>query len=366
MSELARRWRLILGQDAQLHPQQSALLSEDDALRDSSLDYLYQREHQSRVGGQGDTAINAVKWLQQVRGVFPQSAVEILQKQAVDRYQLTELLTDKDTLQAATANLNLVQTLLSFRASLPADIMAEVRRIIEQVCAELEAVLSQKVNSHFSAKKCRHLHGGRPQLTNMDWSRSIKRNLKHYDPEAELLILERMMFYKNQQNALPWELFVVIDQSGSMLESLIHSAVLAAIFCRLKALNTHLILFDTSVVDLSEHADDPVENLLSVQLGGGTDIGGAMGYVNECITQPKRSMVVLISDFYEGGSEINLYQQTEKMHDSGVKMLGLAALNEDCNPEFDRDVADQLCQRGMHVSAMTPDHLVAWVAEAMK
>lgn len=364
MNEYQRRWRLILGKnsmDALPNPLDTA-----DASRDSSLDYLYQREYEQRGAGLRKTQLTAIDWLQKVRQVFPKSTVEILQKQAIDRYQLTELLTDVSVLQQAKPNLALVQTLLSFRNHLPREVMDEVRRIINRVCQDLEAVLAQKVQSQFSFTKQRHLHGGRKQLSNLDWHRSIRNNLKHYNHEADCLLLEKMMFYKSQQDRLPWDLYIVIDQSGSMLDSLIHSAVLAAIFCRLSALKTHLILFDTSIVDLTDKVDDPVESLLSVQLGGGTNIGRALSYVNDSIVQPQRSIVVLISDFYEGADVTTLLQQTKSMHSAGVKLLGLAALNNDGNPEFNRGIANQLTNLGMDVSAMTPDHLAAWVANTMK
>ncbi len=364
MKEYERRWRLILGQDSNGALPDS--LNATDTARDHTLNYLYQREHQERGAGLGETQITPTLWLQQVREVFPKSTVEVLQKQAIDRYRLTELLTDVNTLRQAEPNMALVQTLLSFRNQLSPEVMAEVRRIISTVCQEIEAALSQKVQAYFSSRKLRHQHGGRKQLCNLDWSRSIRRNLKNYNQEADLLILERMLFYKNEQDHVPWDLYIVIDQSGSMLDSLIHSAVLAAIFCRLAALKTHLILFDTSIVDLTDKVDDPVESLLAVQLGGGTDIGGAMGYVSELIIQPSRSLVVLISDFYEGGNPDYLYQQTTNMKESGVQLLGLAALNKDCNPDYDRNTARELTERGMSVGAMTPDHLAEWIAKTIR
>lgn len=364
MTEYERRWRLILGQDSNGALPDS--LTATDRARDLTLHYLYEREHQARGAGLGDTKITPTQWLQQVRQVFPKSTVEILQKQAIERYRLTELLTDVNTLRQAEPNMTLVQTLLSFRNQLSAEVMAEVRRIISKVCQELEEALSQKVQAYFSARKLRHLHGGRKQLSNLDWSRSIRRNLKNYNKEADLLILERMLFYKNEQSHIPWDLYIVIDQSGSMLDSLIHSAVLAAIFCRLSALKTHLILFDTSIIDLTDKVDDPVESLLSVQLGGGTNIGNAMGYVNDIITQPARSMVVLISDFCEGADPGRLYQHTANMKDSGVQLLGLAALNDDCNPDYDHNIARELTGLGLNVAAMTPDHLAEWIAKTIR
>jgi hypothetical protein len=368
--EVLRRWRLMLGKDSEdiISLNTGTNLVDLDAARDKALDYLYQREYdqrglsEDRSGSNDGTEITPALWLQGVRKIFPKTTIEVLQKQAIDRYQLLSLLTDVDVLQKASANLGLVQTLLSYRNHLSPDVMVEVRRIIRTVCEELEEALAQKVRARFSSRRLRHLYGGRSQLSNLDWNMSIRRNLKNYNVENDFLILQQLYFNQRQDKKIPWDLYLVIDQSGSMVSSIVHSAVLAAIFCSIAALNTHLILFDTSIVDLSGEINDPVETLLSVQLGGGTNIGKAMGYVADKIAQPHRSIVILISDFYEGVSVQPLYKHVEGMKESGVTMLGLAALNDQADPDYDEATARQLVKRGMDVGAMTPDRLAAWVA----
>jgi hypothetical protein len=382
--EKNRRWRLILGKHSETSANKDSSQENVDTLtlidqqRDTALDYLYQREYEnrrkkshnsegnSRYGGQDITRLTPAIWLSKVRRIFPKSTIDILQKQAIERYHLTSLLSDAQTLQQATPTIALVQTLLTFKDHLSSDVKSEVRRIIATVCYELEQRLSQKVLSPFSSRRLRHLHGGKNQLSNLDWSTSIRRNLGNYVVEEETIILENLYFYKQQQNRVPWNLYIVIDQSGSMCESIIHSAVLAAIFCKLRSLNTHLILFDTSIVDLSNEIGDPVETLLAVQLGGGTDIGAAMHYTANKISQPQRSIVILISDFYEGGDPNFLYTQVKNIKDSGVRMLGLAALDQQCDAAYDEETARELIKLGMPVAAMTPEHLAHWVADNIR
>ena len=365
--ELLRRWRLILGQDNGL--QRGKPLQPVDAARDLGLSYLSRREYEERstgekgAGGDQGSKMTPAVWLQGIRKVFPESTIEILQKQAIERYKLLSLLTDADVLNKAQANMGLVQTLMSYRNHLSPSVMTEVRKIIRTVCEELEEALAQKVKARFSSRRLRHLYGGRNQLSNLDWNRSIQRNLKNFDKGSEMLILQQLYFNQRQDKRIPWDLYLVIDQSGSMVSSIIHSAVLAAIFCKISVLNTHLILFDTNIVDLTDEVGDPVDTLLSVQLGGGTDIASAMTYAANKVTQPMRSLVILISDFYEGGNVRALYQQVESLNDSGATLLGLAALNEDAKPDYDEATARQLVNRGMEVGAMTPDNLAAWVAE---
>ena len=300
-----------------------------------------------------------------MRELFPHSTAETLQKQALERYGLDELLTDPAVLEQATPSLDLVRTLLSCRSLLPPAAMSTVRRIIRQVVRELEQKLAQKVRNSIMGVRLRGQHGGRPSLANLDWPTTLRRNLKHFNQEHDTLVLERLFFLQRQQRKLRWDIIVLVDQSGSMLDSVIHSAVLAAIFTSLQTLRTRLVLFDTSVVDVSEQIGDPVEVLLGVQLGGGTDIALAMQYAAGRVVNPRRTLLVLISDFYEGGDSSALLKTTLRLHESGVKLLGLAALDERAEPDYDHKMAQQLANRGMEIGAMTPDQLAEWVGRTI-
>lgn len=370
-AELQRRWRLVLGRDADT----STPLNELDQQRDSALEYLYQHEYAQRghapqsesERGAGNEASqpSAVRWLAQVRRLFPRNTVEILQRQALDRYRLTALLSDPEVLRQATPSIDLVQTLLSFRHCLPETLMTEVRRIIAEVCRQLDQRLARLVRSRIEARRVRQARGGRPSHAALDWPLTLRRNLRHYDPQSEQMVLERLYYNPQRRRQLPWEIIVVIDQSGSMSPSVIHAAVLAGIFCKVRSLQTRVLLFDTQVVELDGRIDDPVETLLAVQLGGGTDIGRALQHAERLISQPRRCMLVLISDFYEGCDPALLLSCAERLHDSGVSLLGLAALDEQACPDYDQALAQALLERGMPVAAMTPEHLADWVGACM-
>ena len=368
-------------EDIQAHEStgQAHELSALDQQRDDCLDFLYQREYQKRASDRDEgqteesktkgslhaTAITPVGWLQKSRKIFPRATLEILQKQAIERYGLTSLLTDITVLRQTPPTLAVVQTLLSFKSQLNENVMDEVRRIIRHVCAALDQALSQKVNALFGFRRRRHVNGRGRGLNQVDWAQTIRRNLQHYQQAEEALIIQRLFHFQPQHKRITWDIFIVVDQSASMLPSLVHSVVMANIFNQVKALNTHFILFDTSVLDVTDQLNDPVETLLSVQLGGGTDIGQAMTYVAGQITRPGRSLLVLLSDFCEGADEHVLFSEVKKLADAGVTLLGLGALDEAAIPAYCEPTAHQLRECGMQIAAMTPEYLAQWVSQAV-
>ncbi len=398
MTERVRRWRLILGPAAdgdangQDHAQSNAggaadadaggsaggaagavrgpRLDAADAERDRLLDALYGREYAlreraSRRGGRNSAGLDAPRWLQGVRTLFPARTAEYLQREGLQRYGLGELLSDPRVLAQARPDMALVHLLIACRSLLPPAAMGEARRLIRQVIAELEQRLARSVRTRFAARRLRGVHGGARRLSELDWPTTLRRNLRHYDVEADALALHRLYFHARRRRHLPWELVLLVDQSGSMLDSIIHAGVLASVLCGLDTLKTRLVLFDTRIVDLGDQLQDPVETLLGVQLGGGTDIAAAMAYAAAQLQQPSRSLVVLISDFHEGGDPDALLRHTRRLAGSGVKLLGLAALDREAQPDYDRHMARALVDAGMPVAAMTPERLADWIAGQM-
>ena len=147
---------------------------------------------------------------------------------------------------------------------------------------------------------------------NFDAHTTVRRNLAHYDSESKRLYIRTPYFYSRVRRQTDrWQVIVVVDESGSMVDSVIHAAVTAAIFFGIESLRTHLVLFDTNIVDVTEHCSDPVETIMKVQLGGGTDIGGALAYASRLVDNPRRTIIVLITDFYEGGPIERLYSRDE-------------------------------------------------------
>ncbi len=406
MPERLRRWRLILGPAAEGGAQapgvpaagdaawdaQAQPLDADDRRRDALLDALYAREYDareydgredgsewpdglegarrrpggSRLGGRRSRGLDAPEWLRGVRRLFPARTAEYLQREGLQRYGLVELLADPEVLARATPDMALVRTLIACRSLLPDAAMGEARRLIRRVTADLEQRLSRDVRARLAPRRLRGVRGGARKLSELDWPHTLRRNLRHYDIDSDALVLRELHFHARQQRHLPWELVLLVDQSGSMLDSVIHAAVLASVLCGVRTLRTRLVLFDTRIVDLGDQLQDPAETLLGVQLGGGTDIGAALRYAGARLQQPARSLVVLISDFHEGGDPDALPQEARRLVASGARLLGLAALDREAQPDYDRDMARRLAACGMPVAAMTPERLADWIAVQMR
>jgi len=369
-STTLERWRLVLGRFAK--QQLPASLSGQQQRMEAALDYLYSREYRGRGlresdesgarGGDEASQFTIPQWLSEVRTLFPQETIEIIEKHALDRYDMKELVTDAQTLAKLEPNLSLLKTLLSFRGHLKGAVLDEARRIIRHVVEEIRKRWESEVRQALAGKLNRFRHSPLKVAQNFDWRTTLRRNLKHYDPARKSVVLHEQKFFSRNTRHLPWNIILCVDQSGSMAESVIHSAVMAGIFAGLPSLRVKLVVFDTAVVDLSEHAADPVEVLMSVQLGGGTDIAGALGYCEKLIEQPRRTVLVLVSDFIEGGSASALLATVKRLREAGVKQLGLAALNADAVPVYDPQMAQRLVEAGMEVAALTPKQLAGWLA----
>jgi Mg-chelatase subunit ChlD len=368
-STALERWRLVLGRFAK--QQLPADISAQQQRMEAALDYLYSREYRGRGlreenhgagGGDGASEFTIPSWLSEVRTLFPKETVEIIEKHALDRYEMKELITDAETLAKLEPNLDLLKTLLSFRGHLKGEVLDQARRIIRHVVEEIRKRWESEVRQALAGKLNRFRHSPLKVAQNFDWRTTLRRNLKHYDPARKSVVLHEQKFFSRNTRHLPWDIILCVDQSGSMAESVIHSAVMAGIFAGLPSLRVKLVVFDTSIVDLSEHAADPVEVLMSVQLGGGTDIAGALGYCEKLVEQPRRTVFVLVSDFIEGGSASGMLATVKRLREAGVKMLGLAALNADAVPVYDPQMAQRLVEAGMEVAALTPKQLGAWLA----
>lgn len=361
------RWRLVLGKNAQ---QQLSLTGSRLLRMDDALDFLYGRERGEDVrdpqGGSGASQPTVAHWLSEVRALFPQETAEILQRHALDRYQLTELLSDREVLERMEPDQALLETVLSLKHMMKGPVLDAARRIVQRVAAQLTEQMRQDIQRSALGKLDRSSRSNVRSLRNLDIQRTIRKNLAHYDLEAQRLVLERVYFNGRIKRYNPWRVILAVDESGSMLSSVIHSAVMAGIFAKLPMLDTRLVIFDTSVVDLSGYVDDPVETLMSIQLGGGTDIAKAIAYCESLIAFPHRTMVVLVSDLCEGGPRKTLYGVCHDIIESGAKLIALTALDENAAPAYDRSVAEALAGMGAYVGAMTPAKLADFMASVMR
>lgn len=374
MTDSARRWRLILGRYAERSMVAAHRLDSADLDMDRVLGHLYDRGYAERGhrhgpgsgGGLDPSAITALSWLHQARELFPRSTVERMQRQAIDEFGMTELLADPQTVEAMDPSPELASALLAVRGRLDPALEAGIRRLIERVVDQVVARLRPRFTSAFQGRRNRHRRSPLPVAQNFDAHGTIRENLRHYDPESGRLVARRMRFDARVRRQLTWDVILLVDQSGSMASSVLYSAVCAGIMSALPGVRLRLLLFDTAVADLTPLAADPVAVLMTAQLGGGTDIAGALRTAESLVNTPARTVVMVVSDFEEGGSVTDLVSTTRRLRTAGVTLLGLAALDEQANPVHDPVVAGRLAAVGMEMAALTPDHLAEWLAEVMR
>lgn len=378
--EALRRWRLVLGRFAERRMDGAcggACLEGTDARRDRMLDYLYGREYaarglRQREGGGGrqgsldPTALRPAKWLKETEALFPRSTFETVRGHAVGRYGLVDILADPAQLADIEPSTELLGALMSLSGRGDPRVRDALRRVAERVIEDLMRRLRPRVERALSGQRNRFRRSQMKSAANFDWARTIRENLARYDPDRRVLVAERLAFMSRRRRHLPWTVILCVDQSGSMTDSLIHAAVMAAILTGLPGVRVKMVLFDTSVIDVTDRLDDPLEVILSVQLGGGTDIGRAVAYCEGLVEDPSRTVLALVSDFYEGGSPARLVRAVARLNEARVRLVGLAALDDAGRAEFDRAVAEELAGHGMAVSAMTPDRFAEWFAGQLR
>lgn len=373
MSDLERlrraRWRLILGSgsEAVLGGTLDGTLQQ----REQVLAFLYDREYQPqrnvRQGDLGESRLSVPEWINAVHELFPKKTIERLERDALDRYQIEQMVTNPELLSRAQPSEALLKAVLRTRHLMNQQVLALARQLVQRVIDQLLEKFARPVNQPFLGAVDRRRRSYLKIAGNFDARTTIRRNLRTYDPSSRRLFIETPYFYSRVRRQVDrWQLIILVDESGSMIDSVIHAAVTAAIFFGIRSLRTHLCIFDTAVVDLSDQCSDPVETLMKVQLGGGTDIGQALAYAASLVEYPRRAIVVLITDFYEGAPLQRLLSEAKKLVESGVTLLGLAALDAEAKPTYDRDTAQKLVNFGAQVAAMTPGELAAWVAEKVR
>ncbi len=374
----AARWRLVLGLGVEGRFPDLPTHWDD---RDQMLGFLYDREYGSgrnvrgsgkgdpsdRKGGLGESVLSVPDWINGIHELFPRRTVERLERDALDRYALEEVVTRPEVLQRATPNPTLLKAVLRTKHLMDQNVLSIARRLVKQVIDELFDKLATEIQNPFTGSLDRRRRSYRKIAKNFDANETIRRNLRHWDSENGRLVIHEPIFNSRvRHHADKWRVITLVDQSGSMLESVIHAAITASVFHGLRAIESRLVAFDTSIVDLSNDAGDPVETLMKVQLGGGTDIANALEYAERMVTEPRKTIVILITDFFEGGPPAHLYAATKRLCESGVHLLGLAALDGQANPTYDRTIAEHMVRLGAEVGAMTPGELANWVAEKVR
>jgi hypothetical protein len=302
-----------------------------------------------------------------VRTFFPSDVVSIIQADAIERKGLTQLLFEPETLSNVKPDINMVSTLMSLRGQIPAKSKEAARVLVKSVVDDIMKRMEQDLRRAVTGALNKKAHSPIPNLAGTDWKRTIRKNLKNYDREKRRIIPEKFYFFERQRKSKDWTVILDLDQSGSMCESIIYSSVMGAVFASMPALDTRVVAFDTNIVDLTEAVrEDPVEMLFGIQLGGGTDINKSVKYCSEFITNPKKTMFILISDLYEGGVEAGLLRQLESMHGAGVQCIVLLALSDSGIPAYDEKLGKKVANLGIPCFACSPDKLPMLIERALK
>lgn len=358
-NERARRWRLILGGESDGTGQ---TLTGGDLARDAALSALYDSE---RRGGLGNSAPDVARWLGDIREYFPSSVVRVLQSDAMTRLGLQQMLLEPEMLAAMEPNVELVTALMSLNSLIPNRTKETARVVVGKVVEELKRKLEGPLRQAVTGALNRSIRNRRPRYNEMDWDRTIRANLRHYQPQWKTVIPEARIGFGRRRTSLR-DLILCVDQSGSMAASVVYSSVFGAVLASIPAVSTRVVAFDTAVADLSEHLHDPVDLLFGVRLGGGTDINLALGYCQSVIRRPADTVLVLISDLYEGGDREKMLQRAAALVGSGVRMVALLALSDKSAPAYDHSIAAAYASLGIPSFACTPDAFPDLMAAALR
>lgn len=365
-NERLRRWRLILG-GGQADGictgagDNSLTLSGTDQAMDKALGALYDSE---RSGGLGSSSPKVARWLGDIRTYFPTSVVKVMQQDALQRLNLRQMLLEPEMLEAVEPDVHLVANLLALSGVMPSKTKETARMVVRRVVEELQRKLANPMRQAVMGSLNRASRNRRPRHNEIDWNRTIRANLKHYQREYRTIIPEIRIGYGRKRSALR-NIILCIDQSGSMATSVVYASIFGAVLASLPAVQTRIVVFDTVVVDLTDEAQDPVDLLFGTQLGGGTDINRALAYCQGLVQQPQETILVLISDLYEGGDAPEMLKRIAALVGSGVEFIALLALNDDGAPVYDHQIAEALASFGISAFACTPNQFPDLMAAAI-
>lgn len=357
--EYLKRWRLILGGNEA--DGTGITLTPEEQRIDQSLEAVYDSD---RRGGLGSSAPKVSRWLGNIREFFPQTVVQVIQRDAIKRLNITSLLTEKEMLETVVPDVHLVATLMSLSRVIPEKNKEMARQVVRKVVDELLRKLSAPTQQAVTGALNRSTRRRNPRYNEIDWKTTITKNLKNYQPEYKTIIPEVRIGYGRKRKAMK-DIILCLDQSGSMGTSVIYSGIFGSVLASIPAVNTRMVVFDTAVVDLTDDLQDPVDLLFGVQLGGGTDIARALTYCQGVITRPQDTVLVLVTDLYEGGDPREMRKKFVSLVNSGVQLIVLPALNDDGAPSYDKNHAEFLANIGVPTFACTPDKFPDLMAAAL-
>lgn len=362
------RWRLILGSFSNLE------IDNKYSEIDETLNFLYDREYTQNGGYSLDnfnnsnsskekSALTVPKWISKVKKLFPKETVEIMQKQALEKYKLTEILTNENILKEIEPNIELLKNILTFKDMMSQNVKKLAYDIVKKTLEEIKNKMEVEIKKVFYGKKLPNSNTTNKIFKNLDIKKTIRYNLKNYDIKNKTIFTDKLFFNQNIKKYNPYNIIILIDESGSMLDSVIYSSIIASIFANLPYLSIKLIIFDISVVDLSEHIKEPIDILFKVQLGGGTNIAQALEYTKKITFAPDKTIVLLISDLFDSNDYKLMYKNANDIIESGSKLIVLTALDYNANSIYDKEAAKYFLKIGAKVGALTPSKLSKWISD---
>jgi len=373
-AERLRRWRLLLGAGTQEHPDGTGVqLHGDDRNIDAALSALYDApppgaargRSGKRAGGLSGSAPSVARWLGDIRRYFPAGVVQVMQRDAIERLDIKRLLLEPEILESIEPDVHLVATLLALQHLLPDTTRSTARQVVAKVVAQIQERLGRPTVQAVSGALARSARTHRPRHADIDWDRTVRANLVHYQPSIGTVIPERLIGWSRLGTALRRQLIIAVDQSASMGDSVVYAGVFGAALASIRSLRTHLVAFDTAIADLTDALTDPVDVLFGVQLGGGTDLDRAIAYCQSLVARPDDTVLVLISDLYEGSPGGDFVARLGALARSGVRCVALLALSDEGSPAFDHGAAASLAALGIPAFACTPDAFPDMIAAAI-
>ncbi|WP_447007792.1 DUF5682 family protein [Saccharothrix isguenensis] len=359
----AVRWRLVLGASGE-RPAGAGRYA-------AALDELYGRDRgegalSGDLGADRTSPFPDVReWSEELRDLFGDHVREEVLAAAAEGGRLEAALEiDPGSVRPSV---ELLRNVLSLAGGLSESALARLRPLVARLVRELTAQLANRMRPALTGIQLpvpTRRPGGR-----LDLPRTLRANLATARRDATgrvVVVPERPVFRTRGRRSSDWRLVLVVDVSGSMEASTVWSALTASVFAGVPALSTHFLAFSTEVVDLTDRVADPLSLLLEVRVGGGTHIAGALRHARSLVTVPERTMVVLVSDFEEGGPVGPLVGQVRELVTSGVTVLGCASLDDRGVARYSTSVAGALVAAGMPVAALSPQELARWVGEKVR
>lgn len=368
-------WRLLLGSESEdkFSSMGAQPLSQEQFMLDQALASVYGTTEESFSGsngsassGSGPSLPRLSHWLGDIRSLFDADTVAIVQNDAIERQGLKQLLTEPELLDNLQVDVNMASTLLMLKDQIPAKSKEAVRNYIKKIVEYINKLLVDNLQRAVAAAINKKNHSPLPSSAALDFARTIRRNLKNFNPTLGTIIPEHFYFFDRDSRINRWQVILDIDQSGSMGSSIIYSSVMACILASMTSLHTNIVAFDTNIMDLSDLCSDPVDLLFGFQMGGGTDIAKSLAYCQSLIEQPDKTLFFLISDLEEGGNRASLLRRLEDMKNSGVRVVVLLAIADGGKAYYDAQTAQKIANLDIPCFACPPEKLPELLERALK